>query len=71
MQGELLVGLVGPREVVRVRGPMAESTRPRRWRRPALPALAPGEALRPAAERLGASSAPGLPVVAMAGWPGS
>ena len=65
MRGDELLGLVGPREVGRVpRG---------RWgavhaaeamvASDGLPELDPGEALGPAADRLGASSAPGLPVV--------
>jgi CBS domain-containing protein len=65
MHGEELLGLVGPREVERV--PRA------RWSvvhaveamaaLETLPALSPGEPLGPAAERLGASAASGLPVV--------
>jgi CBS domain-containing protein len=65
MRGDELLGLVGPREIGRV---------PRqRWAAvhaveamvasDGLPELDPGEALGPAADRLGASSAPGLPVV--------
>jgi CBS domain-containing protein len=65
MRDDRLVGLVGPREVERV---------PRqRWavvhasdamaRAENLPALAPTDALRPAADRLGASNAPGFPVL--------
>jgi len=60
-----LVGLVGPRELAGVpRGrwstvhageAMAASA--------SLPVLTPGEALRPAADRLGASRAPGFPVL--------
>jgi CBS domain-containing protein len=65
MRGDELLGLVGPREISRV--PRA------RWPQvhaadamvaaDALPALSPGEPLGPAAERLGACSASGLPVV--------
>jgi CBS domain-containing protein len=65
MRGDELLGLVGPREIGRV---------PRqRWAEVhaadamaafgGLPALDPGDALGPAADRLVASSAPGLPVV--------
>ncbi len=60
-----LIGLVGPREIGRV--PRA------RWAEvhaieamaaaDGLPVLDPGDALGPAADRLGASAAPGLPVV--------
>jgi CBS domain-containing protein len=65
MQGDELLGLVGPREMKRVPR--------RRWAAVhaaeamaasgGLPVLDPGDALGPAADRLGASSAPGLPVV--------
>jgi CBS domain-containing protein len=65
MRGEELLGLVGPHEIARV--PRA------RWPEvhaadamaalQTLPALSPDEPLGPAAERLGACSASGLPVV--------
>lgn len=65
MRGDELIGLVGPREIGRVPR--------RRWAAvhaaeamaasSGLPVLDPGDALGPAADRLGASSAPGLPVV--------
>jgi CBS domain-containing protein len=65
MRGEELLGLVGPREIDRVP--------PGRWPEvhaeaamaalETLPALSPDEPLGPAAERLGACSASGLPVV--------
>ncbi|HYN48586.1 MAG TPA: hypothetical protein VER83_06935, partial [Candidatus Nanopelagicales bacterium] len=65
VRGDELLGLVGPREVERVPR--------RRWAAVhaaeamaasgGLPVLDPGDALGPAADRLGASSAPGLPVV--------
>ncbi|HSW41938.1 MAG TPA: CBS domain-containing protein [Patescibacteria group bacterium] len=65
MRGDELLGLVGPQEVDRVpRGrwqavraaeAMVASDR--------LPHLDPGEPLGPAADRLGASAVPGLPVV--------
>lgn len=65
MRGDELLGLVGPREIGRVPR--------RRWAEvraseamaaaDGLPVLDPGDALGPAADRLGASSAPGLPVV--------
>lgn len=65
MRGDELLGLVGLREIGRVPR--------RRWAEVhaadamtasgGLPVLDPDDALGPAAERLGASSAPGLPVV--------
>jgi CBS domain-containing protein len=65
MRGEELLGLVGPREIARVpraRWPEVHAAEAMAALQ-ALPALAPDEPLGPAAERLAASSASGLPVV--------
>ena len=65
MRGEELLGLVGPREIARVpraRWPEVHAAEAMAALQ-ALPALSPDEPLGPAAERLGACSASGLPVV--------
>jgi len=65
MRGEELLGLVGPREIDRVpraRWPEVHAT-DAMVALQTLPALAPHEPLGPAAERLGACLASGLPVV--------
>ncbi len=65
MRGEELLGLVGPREIARVpraRWPEVNAADAMATLQ-ALPALSPDEPLGPAAERLGACSASGLPVV--------
>jgi predicted transcriptional regulator len=66
MQGELLVGLVGLHEVEKVSSGRRSTVHASEAMVAAaeLPVLVPDEELRPAADRLGASSAPGLPVVA-------
>lgn len=65
MRGDALLGLVGPREISRVpRGRWPEvHAEEAMVASDDLPVLDPGEPLAPAADRLGASSAPGLPVV--------
>ena len=65
MRGDELLGLVGPHEIGRVpraRWPVVHAADAMAVV-DGLPALSPGEPLAPAAERLGASSASGLPVV--------
>lgn len=65
MVDDALLGLVGPREVERVprgRWPVVHADEAM-VATAGLPVLDPGESLGPAADRLGASSAPGLPVV--------
>jgi CBS domain-containing protein len=59
------VGLVGPREVARVPRDRWHVVRAAEAMAPAasLPGLAPGDPLGPAAERVGASGATGLPVL--------
>jgi len=65
MRGDQLLGLVGLREIGRVpRGRWAEvHAADAMAASSGLPVLDPGDALGPAADRLGASSASGLPVV--------
>jgi hypothetical protein len=66
MRGADLLGLVGPREVAGARRDRWSTLRAADVMIPVgkLPILAPGDALRPAAEALGASGAPGFPVEA-------
>ncbi len=66
MHDDRLVGLVGPHEVERVppgRWPTVHASEAMAATA-SLPVLSPEDPLRPAADRLGGASAPGLPVVA-------